>query len=91
MRQLYKLNRNKILAMIGDEIRNLGFVGVADDKGNAGESGEFLRSALRVASGDENFGSWISGVDLADCVASLRVCGRSDSTSIDDDKFRAVW
>ena len=41
---------------------DLGFVGVADDEGDAGEGGEFFRGALGVASGDNDFAGGVGGV-----------------------------
>jgi hypothetical protein len=52
---------------------DLGFVGVADDEGDAGKRGEFFGSALGIAAGDDDAGGRIAGVDFADGIASLGI------------------
>src|ERR1700675_1864579 len=68
-----------------DEIWDLGFVGVADYDGDAGEGGEFFRGARGVAAGDDDFGDGVGGVEFADGVASLSVGGGGDSAGVEDD------
>ena len=68
-----------------DEFRDLGLVGVADDPGDAGESGEFLGGALGVTAGDDDAGGGIVGVKFADGVAGLSVCRGGDGACVDDD------
>jgi len=74
----------------GDEIRDLGLVGVTNDEGNAGEGSEFFGSALSVTASDEDFRGGILRVDFADGVASLRVRGGGDRAGVDDDEFSAL-
>jgi len=70
-----------------DEIGNLRLVRIADDEGDAGESGEIFGGALGVTAGNENFGGGILRVDFADGVAGLRVGGGGDGAGVDDDEF----
>jgi hypothetical protein len=60
----------------------LGFVGVADDPGDAGELGEFFGGALGVAAGDDDLGGGILGVDFADGVAGLGIGGGGDGAGV---------
>ena len=78
---------NEIALMRSDEIRNLRFVGIANDEGDARKGGDFFGGALGVAAGDENFCGGILRVDFADGVASLCVCGGGDGAGVDDDEF----
>lgn len=80
-------NLDEVVVMRRDEIGNLGFVGISDDEGDAGEGGDFFGSALSVAAGDENFCGGILRMNFADGVASLGVGRGSDSAGVDDDKF----
>src|SRR5882724_7814540 len=73
--------------MLSDEIRNLRFVGIANDEGDARKGGDFFGGALGVAACDENFGGGILCVDFADGVAGLCVCGGGDGAGVDDDEF----
>ena len=77
--------------MVRNEIRNFGFVRVADDKRNTGESSEFFGGALGITAGDEDFGRGILRVYFPDGVSGLSVGCSGDGASVDDDKFRAVW
>lgn len=74
----------------GDEVRNLWFVGIADNERNAGEGGKFFGSSLGVTAGDEDFGGGIVRMDFADGVAGLRVSGRSYGAGVDYDEFGVV-
>jgi hypothetical protein len=65
----------------------LGFVRIADDKGDSGESSEFFGDALSIATGYDNFRDRILCVDLADGIARLRIGGGSNSTGVDDHDF----
>ena len=60
----------------------LWFMGIADDKGDAGETGNLFRGTLRVTAGDNDVGTRIQRVDLADGVARLRVRRSRDRTGI---------
>src|SRR5260221_6306423 len=74
--------------MLGeDEAGNLGFVGIADNERDAGESGQFFGGALGVTAGDENFGGGILRVDFANGIAGLRVGGGCDGAGVDDDEL----
>ena len=77
--------------MVRNEIRNFGFVRVADNKRNTGESCELFGSALGITAGDEDFSRGISRMYFADGIAGLGVGCRGDGASVDDDKFRVVW
>src|SRR6202140_4651549 len=61
-----------------DEIWDLGFVGVADYDGDAGEGGEFFRGALGVAAGDDNFCGGGGGGGGVGGVAGLCGGGRGE-------------
>ena len=67
------------------EIGDLWFVGIADDAGNAGETSNVLRGALRITTSDNDARGRIGRVDLADGVAGLRVGCGSDGASIEND------
>src|SRR5260221_7976748 len=74
--------------MLGeDEAGNLGFVGIADNERDAGESGQFFGGALGVTAGDENFGGGILRVDFANGIAGLSVGGGGDGAGVDDDEL----
>ena len=75
------MNRHELINELGD----LGFVGVADDPGNARKGSKLFGSALSVAAGDDDAGAGIGGVELANGVAGLGVGGGGDRTSIDHD------
>jgi hypothetical protein len=72
-----------------DEGGDFGFVGVADDVEDAGESGEFFGSALGVATGGDDFSDGICGVEFADGVAGLGVGSGGDGAGVDDDDVGA--
>src|SRR6266404_2482966 len=67
-----------------EEFWDLGLVGIAYDKGDAGESGDFFGRALGVAAGNEDARSWIGRVNFANGVAGLSVSGGGDSAGIED-------
>ncbi len=60
-------------------------MGIAHDQGNAGETGDFFRGALGVATGDNDASGRIHRVNLADGVASLSVGGGGDGAGIEND------
>ena len=64
---------------------DLGFVGVADDIGDAGERGKFFGGALGVTASDNDARRGIGGVKLADGVASLRISGGGDGAGVEHD------
>jgi len=68
-----------------DEICDLGFVGVANNESDAGDSGEFFGSALGVAAGDDDFPRRVGSVGFADGVAGLGVGGGGDGAGVEDD------
>ena len=59
-------------------------MGVADDQGNAGESGEVVRCALSVTTGDNDASGGIRRVNLTDGVASLSVGGGRDRAGVEN-------
>jgi len=63
----------------------LGFVGVADDEGNAGESGNFFGGSLGIAARYQDARGGIGGVDFADGVAGLGVSGCGDGAGVKHD------
>jgi hypothetical protein len=68
-----------------DELGDLGFVGVADDPGDAGECGELFGGALGVAAGDNDASGGICGVEFSNGAAGLGVRGGGYCASVDDD------
>ena len=60
-------------------------MGIADDDGNAIQTGDVFRSALGVTSGNNNAGGRIRRVNLADGIAGLSVGGGRDGAGIEDD------
>ena len=66
-------------------------MGVADNERDAGENGEFFRSALGVAACDENPGRGILEMNFANGVAGLCVGGGCDGAGVDDDEFGVLW
>ena len=73
-----------------NQIGDLGLVGVANDVADAGECGEIFGSALGVAAGDEDACSRITGMNLADGVASLGIGGRGYGAGVDDHEIRRI-
>ena len=65
----------------------MGFVGIADNEGDAGEGRKFFGGALGVTAGDEDFGGGILRVNLANCIAGLCVSGGRDGAGVDDDEL----
>ena len=65
-------------------MRNLRFVGIADDPGDARECNKFLRGALGVASGDDDAGGGILRMDFSNGGAGLRIGGGGHGASIYD-------
>jgi hypothetical protein len=64
------------------KIDELMFVGVADYCGDAWQCGDFVGSALSVASGDYDFCQRILARDAANGGAGVLIGGISDGTSI---------
>jgi hypothetical protein len=62
----------------------LGFVGIADYEGDAGKGGDFFGGALGVAAGNKDAGCGIGGVQFANGVASLGVCGGGNGAGVED-------
>jgi hypothetical protein len=61
-------------------------VGIANDPGYAGESGEIFRGALGVTAGDNEASAGILRVDFTDSVAGLSIGGRGDGASVYDNE-----
>ena len=61
---------------------------IADDQRNAFDRGQFLRGALRVASGDQNARVRVIAVHTAHGLAHLIVGGRGDGAGVEDDQIR---
>src|SRR5215471_17391861 len=57
---------------------------ITDNDRDAGECGEFFRSALSVATGDDNTSGGVSRVNFADGVACLGVRGGGNRAGIED-------
>ena len=64
--------------------RNLRFVGIANDEGNACETSNVFRGALGVTTGDNDARGRIRRVHLADGVAGLSVGGGSDGARVEN-------
>jgi hypothetical protein len=60
------------------------FVGIADDRADSGQGGDFGGSALGVASGDDDFSEGILALDAADGGAGILIGGVCDSAGIQD-------
>jgi hypothetical protein len=58
-----------------EEPGDLGLVRVADNEGDAGESGDLFGRALCIAAGYEDARGWIGGVNFADGVTGLGIRG----------------
>jgi len=63
---------------------DLGLVGVSDDEGNAGESGDFFRGALGITAGYEDARGRIGRVDFADGIAGLGVSGGGNGAGVEN-------
>ena len=59
-------------------------MGIANDEGNACETSDVFRGALRVTTSDNDACGRIRRVDLADGVASLSVGGGGDGAGIEN-------
>ena len=87
------MERDEGVASVGctkGEAGNLRLVRVADDEGDAGKRSEIFRSALSIATGGDDAGAGVGGVNLADSVAGLGVGRRSDGAGVDDDEVSGV-
>ena len=73
-----------------DELGDLGFVGVADDPGDAGKGGEFFWGALGIATGDDHANSGIGSMEFANGVAGLGIGGGRDRAGVDDNDVGSV-
>ncbi len=60
-------------------------MGIADDPGDAGESGKFFRSTLGVAACDNEADGGVGGVELSNGFAGLSIGGGSDGAGVEDD------
>ncbi len=70
------------------DLRQIVFVRIAYDEGYAGESCDFLRSALGVASGDDDFASGIFALDAAEGGAGFLLGGGGHGAGIQNNDFR---
>src|SRR5579863_4641016 len=59
-------------------------MGIACDESDAGKSGEFFRSALRIASSGNNASGGIFTMDAANGFASLGIRGGGDGACVED-------
>ena len=59
---------------------------ISDDRANAGKRGNFLRGALRIASGDNNFRFWILPARAPDGGPRIPIRRRCDVTGIEQNK-----
>ena len=75
-----------IVRAVRDQIGNRILVRIADDQSHAGQSGDFLRRALRVAAGDDDARLGLRAMDAADGLAKLVVGGRGDGAGVQDDE-----
>jgi hypothetical protein len=73
-----------------DQRGDFRLVRVADDVEDTGKSGQFFGGPLGVAAGGDDFSCGICGVKFANGVAGLRIRGRGDSASVDDDDVSTV-
>lgn len=69
--------------------RREGFVAVAEDGGDAGQCGKFLRRALGVAAGDDDVGRRVATVDAADVGAGSAIGLGGDGAGVDEDDVGA--
>jgi hypothetical protein len=69
-----------------DELGDLGFMGIADNPGDTGESGELFGGALGIAAGDDDANGGVCGVEFSNGVAGLGVGGSGDRAGIHDDE-----
>ena len=81
----------RIVSQIEDDVRREGLVAVADDGGHASYARKLLRSALRVAAGDDNFGSGISAMRAADERTSRAIGFGRYAAGIDYDHVGRKW
>src|ERR1700691_2378814 len=74
-------------AFIGQyDVGEFVFVRVANDGADAGECGDFFRSTLGVASGDDDFCRWILAADAADGSSGILIGGSGDGASVEQDE-----
>ena len=62
-------------------------MGVADHGGNAGEGGDFLRSALRITSGDDDFCQGILAFNAADGGPRVLIRSVGDGAGVENDEI----
>jgi hypothetical protein len=68
-----------------DDLRREGLVAVADDGGHTGHARKLMRRALRVAAGDDDFGSGIFAMRAADERTSRAICLSRYAAGVDYD------
>ncbi len=62
-------------------------VRITHDEAHAGQRGQFFRSALRIATRDQDFRPGILAMNAADGGASILIGGGRDATCVKDDDF----
>ncbi len=66
------------------QVRDLGFVRIADHPLHPGQRREFRRRPLRIAAGDQDPRRWILAVDAADGLPHVVIGRRSDGAGVQD-------
>lgn len=75
---------------IFDQLGGQGLVAVAENGGDAGERGQFLRGALGVAAGDDDAGQGVAAMGAADEGARGAVGLGGDAAGVDKNELGAV-
>src|SRR5439155_16234632 len=66
------------------ELRDKGFVRIADDVAHLGKRGKFFGRALRIATRDDDVGIWIARADATNRLPDITVGLGGDSTGVHD-------
>jgi hypothetical protein len=77
-----------VMEQTGQQIRDLALVLVPDDPRDAGERGEFLRSALGIAASHENAAAGILAVRAAHGLSHIVIGRRGDGAGIENHEVR---
>jgi hypothetical protein len=80
-----RLQRNKTAS--GGDLGEAMLMRIADDEGDAFEGGDFLRSTLRVTSGDQNTGRGIDAMHTANGGTRILIGGGGYGAGVEDDDF----
>jgi hypothetical protein len=78
--------RKKVDGLLGHR-RDESFMAIADDRVHAGQRGDLLRRALRVATSDQDACGWVLPMDSAQKGASGAIRLRGHAASVDDDNI----